>query len=92
MIPQQRISFASLVGSAWDGTMFDAFLEKDSNFDGMIAFVGDYVAIIDIDPTNNTHWILHPKELIRTHPIWRGAPVDIKAAAWIARDAFRSVD
>ena len=85
-------SFESLVGSPWDGTMFDAFMTKDSNFNGMIAFAGDYVADIDIDPSNYTHWILHPKQLIRTHPVWRGAPVDIIAAAWISRDGVTSVD
>ena len=55
------------------------------DYDGMIAFGGDYVTVIDLDPSNSTHWILHPKELIRTHPVWRGAPVGIKAAAWITR-------
>ena len=72
--------------------MFDAFMTKDSNFNGMIAFVGDYVADIDINPFNFTNWILHPKQLIRTHPVWRGAPVDIMAAAWISRDRMASVD
>ena len=72
--------------------MFDAFTIKDSNFDGFIAFWGEYVADIDIDPLNFTHWTLHPKQLIRTHPIWRGAPVDIKAAAWISRKNDISLD
>ena len=65
--------------------MFDAFMTKDNNFDGMFAFAGDYVAVIDVDPSNYTHWTLHPKELIRTHPIWKGAPTGIRAATRIGR-------
>ena len=84
--PSQPItSFESLFGSSWDGTMFDAFMTKDNNMDGMFAFDGDYVAVIGVDSSDYTHWTLHPKESIRTHPIWKGAPTGIRAATWIGR-------
>ena len=87
------VSFSSLVGSsAWDGISFDAFMTKDSNFDGMFAFTGDYVTEIDIDPANETIWTLYPKLLIRSHPMWSGAPTDVIAAGWIRRRLYKAVD
>ena len=92
----KTVTFASLVGSSWNEKLhvFDAMMAKDDNWDGAYAFSGDYVTTIDIDHTNQTgqYWTLHPKELIRTHPVWRGAPTGIHAASWCGRTGTTSID
>ena len=92
--PWPLVTFGSLVGhTVWDGSLFDSFLVTNVSCKSHYAFQGDYVALVDtpLDSQEFT-WTLHPKELMKTHYLWKGAPTDIKASAWIYRNQWISAD
>ena len=87
------VTFGSLVGktTVWDGSLFDSLLLTNVSCKSHYAFMGDYVAIIDTPfDTQEFNWTLHPKVLMKTHSLWKGAPTGIKASAWIHRNADTS--
>ena len=88
------VTFRSLVGqTVCDGRLFDSLLLTNVSCKSQYAFQDDYVALIDTPfDIQELNWTLHPKELMKTHYLWKGAPTDIKASAWIYRNSWRYAD
>ena len=92
--PWPLVTFGSLVGhTVWDGSLFDSLLFTNVSCKSHYAFRGEYVALIDTPlDSQEFNWTLHQKELMKTHYLWKGAPTDIKASAWINRKTWRYAD